>query len=204
MPADVSQLFALNDPLLDRWMRVDYGDHEELPEVSNRALSEYLVSRAIPLELRGYMGGHPADVVWSGRIDLMAISERLANALEAERISGWKPYSIHLYDRTGNSCPGYVGLGILGPQLAWEKGRSEIVSMDQWDDPSARYVQAKGAYFDESAWDGSDFFWVAGVKAITKRVRDLIIRMKIRNVKIVPLTEVTFWTERSGLERPNR
>ena len=47
----------------------------------------------------------------------------------------------------------------------------------------------KGPQFDESLWDGSDFFRVDIFYVITRRVQRVLKRAKLKNVKIEPLAE---------------
>jgi hypothetical protein len=145
-----------------------------------------------PLKMRGYMGGHVADVLWTGLLSLVCVSTKVVEFLTENEVTGWATYPVEAYDRRGDPLPGYHGFAVTGPHCKRDRGRSEIVTRPHPANAERQVEHYRGLYFDESGWDGSDVFlirYTAGI-IISEKVYRLFRRHRIANVRFTPLTEV--------------
>ena len=52
------------------------------------------------------------------------------------------------------------------------------------------YKVYKGYFFDESKYDGSDFFLVRNSFIISDKVKEILTKNKIKNTQLTPILEV--------------
>jgi hypothetical protein len=187
-----TQFFNLSDPLASRPLRLEIGKERYYPTSEERlALFRGKLLRASHvLQLRAYMGGQATDFLWTGLPPLVCISDRVIGLLRGRKFTGWNVYPVEVYDRRGECLPGYFGFAVTGPRLKRDRSRSEIITKPPPTPTGKSYQVYKGLYFDEKAWDGSDFFLVGGSIVVTQSVRDVCKKAKISNVRFTPLIEV--------------
>lgn len=189
---DYGKFYELSDPLANRPLRLEDYDSDWLTNEQLQLLVRGALRPEQPLKLRGYMGRQVVDVLWTGRALLFCVSSRVIELLSEHGITGWSTFPVEVYDRQGGPLPGYHGFAITGPVCRRDKSRSQIVAKPPPVPEGEGREVYRGLYFDESQWDGSDFFWVdrSGGRVVTERVYRLFKRNKISNVRLVPLPEV--------------
>ncbi len=160
MKADYENLFKMQDPFNDRWMRLDPEDprwgQPDFAQWADR-LARGEAEADPPLRLVQAMGGKPADVMWSTFLVFVVISERVVELLQAHGFTGWKTYAVEVYDRKGHLLPGYFGLGVTGRVGKWDPWRSPVVDRPPIVPGGAPYQARIGLFFKDDFWDGSDF-----------------------------------------------
>ena len=188
---EFSKLYHLDDPLASRPFRLsDEGYSEWLTKRQAIELFRGRLKLDIPLRLGSYQGGQATDFLWSGLIPLVCISERVSELLQINRITGWSTYPVEVYGRKGEPLPGYQGFAVIGNECRRDRSRSHILTRQAV--PNGEPFQVyKGLYFDEADWDGNDIFLIQNHEiAVTKKVRNLLMKSKVSNVKLIPLVEV--------------
>jgi hypothetical protein len=190
---DYSQLFLLDDPVSSRYLRLS-NRQDRLSIDKEILVSHGDLQPPKPLVMKGYMGGQITDILWSGSI-LVCVSQKVIDILLDNRFSGWSTFPVEVYDRRNNYLPGYYGFAIPSFVGDQELKRSEIITKPPNGVGGETYTVYKGVYFDESKWDGSDFFRITeGFIAVTKRVKDAFTKDKIKNIEFTPLPDVEIMT----------
>lgn len=131
-------------------------------------------------------GKKMTDILDTGSVNLFLISDRLKVLLEKNHLSGWKTYPIKLYDKKNNEIPDYHGFSIIGHCTPIDYEKSEIIEKHMV--PTGTIVKFyKGIQVDN--WDGTDFFFPDGSKAIfiTKKTADILNKNKITNMRLTDL-----------------
>lgn len=128
------------------------------------------------LEVTKSQGDYIYDIVRLQDPFNFLISNRLHHRLQDESLTGWKMYKV----KTKDLPDGYVGfqcIGKCGPPPRPKK---------------AGFVE--GFHFDESTWDGSDFFTPETTAMIicTEKAKSVLMEFNISN-KICVLTQDERW-----------
>ena len=160
-----------------------------------RGADDFAVTRGEELappgcSARWAMGAtNPSDVIWTRVAAPVLLSERLVAMLREQGFTGWDTYPVTLTDRRGARLPDYHGLSVQGRCGPIDPSRSTRISKEY---PAGPFPVARGVYFDESSWDGSDVFvstdgkgWIFVVEAVQR----FFDRARIKNLQLVPLTE---------------
>lgn len=142
-----------------------------------------------PIEIYHAMGGRPFDFIWLTSVSKPIVSDRVVNLLCEGNFTGWATYPVTVYGENGSVIPGYSGLAITGRcgPFDWTRGRREMRQM-----PGGLFPYYVGHYFDAESWDDSDFFVsTSGDRTIcaVERVKNVLARAKVRNVRWVRLTD---------------
>lgn len=146
-----------------------------------------------PLVAKWNLGApKPGDIASACTIGILFISERVRGLLKKYKLTGWSTYPVALYDKAGKLCEGFVGLSITGRCGPQNEECGELV---HGQNLNAQFPQFRGIYFDESTWDGSDFF-LSGRRGrrvfVTEAVKRVFEDNAIANVMFTPLTEATW------------
>lgn len=139
----------------------------------------------------------PGDIVVGQSTAWFYLSERLQRLCQVHQLTGWTTQPILLHNKAGDICPGYGVLSITGRCGPQDRRKGEVVPGQKL---GKNYVQHRGMYFDESTWDGSDFFLSnegGSFVFATDRVKNLFDKYKIEGFEFTPLTEAT-WYKKSG------
>jgi hypothetical protein len=185
-----SELFHFRDPFSSRWLRLDpISDWVVNVAIADRlAFGEWQPPE--PVVFRGYMGGPIADILWTGLPPLFCVSEMIVKILKENNFTGWATYPVEVSDRKGNRLPGYQGFAVTSYAGKRDLSRSPIIRRAPYVPGGGNPEVYKGFYFDEAAWDGSDFFRVhPSDKIVTRAVKDAFTNAKIRNVKFIALPD---------------
>jgi hypothetical protein len=183
------EFFLFEDPFSSRWLRV-----KPLPEFVNNELARILAfgssKPSKPVVFRGYMGGPVADILRTGLPPYLCMSQRVLDILEKNQFTGWSTYPVEVFDRKGNILIGYYGLAVTSYAGDRDLTRSTIIDKGPIVKGGKPYKVYKGLFFDETKWDGSDFFRIGnGNIIVSKVVKDVFNKAKIRNVKFVALCD---------------
>jgi len=81
-----------------------------------------------PVAFKAYMGGSPADFLWTGFPPLFCVSQRVIDLLEENQFTGWSTYPVEVYDRHGGKLPGYHDFAITGSAVRRDLSRSQIIT----------------------------------------------------------------------------
>jgi hypothetical protein len=114
---------------------------------------------------------------------LLAASPRLLEVLNA--FNGWNGYPLEVIDGFGELVPGYRGIAITG-----RCGRL-VSDVTRIEGPAGQEFYV-GLHFPVETWSGDDIFLPRSSLriVITRKLRDEIVKAKIRNITIENLTEV--------------
>ncbi len=192
MIPDYEKLYLLKDPFATLPIRLAPYDDAWLDRSEAVRLLQGEIYPRLPLKLRPAMGGKFVDFLWSTLTPIRVISEQLIDLFIVECFTGWSTYPIEVLDKGGNILTNYFGLGITGKAGGHDLRRVEPVEKPPIVQGGASYTILKGLYFEDDAWDGSDFSLmghsISGI--VTERVVQALKRAKIRNVRLIPLTIV--------------
>lgn len=162
------KFFTIENPM-DRMAIWGDGDFVAM----NRANRIETVSEPIRVEIQG--GKRMLDVIWVGVFPLF--SNRAVDLMLGARLTGWRTYDVDVISDTGRRMEGYSGLTITGRcgEVYLDAEHSEVIYENL---PAARAPFFRGIWFDESLWDGSDFFLSSSAhksfKFTSERVRQVL------------------------------
>jgi len=146
------------------------------------------------LQARWSMGRpDPGEIAIGRSTDWFYLSAKIQEAFIANGVTGWSTYSIELYNKAGELCPGYAGLSITGRCGPTDQQGGEVVPGQR---PGKKNVLRIGLYFDELTWDGSDFFCPEGRNSymfVTERVKNLFEQRGIEGFEFSSLTETKWY-----------
>ncbi len=141
-------------------------------------------------------GGTVTDILWSGSVLRLCISQRVIELLEENHFTGWSTYPVEVYGRKGEPLPGYHGFAIKSYAGMQDISRSQIVTKPPFHPLGTPWTAYRGFFFDESKWDGSDIFRVSGLFiVVTQRVKEAFKKARITNVMFEPLPEIEIDTQ---------
>lgn len=151
-----------------------YGDYDNMPTLIWMQDGNY--------------GSKLRDVL-CGTTSLYLISDRFKDLLAAHGLTGWKTYSIELYDKKGRQIEGYNGFSIIG----------KAGDMHKFDAPPIELgysPKSAGYYFEFDKWDGSDVFRISPhFIVITKRFAEVLLNHKVSGISIARLTDYGDWSK---------
>jgi hypothetical protein len=138
----------------------------------------------------------PSDFVRATSARPLLISNRLRELLLENNVTGWKSWPCHIVGKHGEDYE-YHFLGVSGQCGPIKHNVDSIVSRKSGL-IDVEYV--RGMYFDLSEWDGSDICMPnrTGHRIVTKKVRDLFGKNKIKHCEMTDIREVE--VEKSILE----
>ena len=147
------------------------------------------------LQVHWGMGrAEPGDIAVGQTVAWYYLSERVQQFFLEHDLTGWVTYPIILHNKAGEVCPGYAGLSITGRCGPIQEERSQPIPKHL---KKPGMGDRMGLYFDESSWDGSDFFCPEGENMwmfATERVKNLFEEYMIKGFEFTPLTEATFYS----------
>ena len=142
-----------------------------------------------PIQFDAAQGRKATDFLWTQLIKPVCVSDRVIRILEEYDVTGWSTYPVQVFDAEGVLHDSYHGLVVTGAVCEADYTRSAIVTKPSPTPRGKSYDVYRGLYFDEDQWDGSDMFWVGGVRVVVDKVRTLFERHRIENVRFTPLAE---------------
>ena len=188
---DKSLYFELTDPLAVEPFRL----RSRLPEAAKtdgvdiRSISQGKARIQCPVQFDATQGTEATDILWTQLVTPVCISDKVVSLLNVSNVSGWSTYPVEVFDTEGILQPKYHGLAVTGAACEADYSRSTVVEKLSPAPRGKSYEVFRGLYFDEDQWDGSDMFWVGGLRVVVARVKALFEDAGIENVKFVPLIE---------------
>jgi hypothetical protein len=179
-------LFELQDPVANPPFRADI-----LFDKPFRLLRAE-TSPTEPVRVAHAMGGRPQDFIWTTYGSVFLVSERVCKLLENARVSGWKTYPVEVIDRVGAIVPGFYGFAVTGRCGSIDPSMSHYYQKLAPVQHGKACWHRKGLYFEPRSWDGSEIFCPSGRGGyvfVVERVKQLIEKAKVRNVKLGRLSE---------------
>jgi hypothetical protein len=155
---------------------------------------------AQPVRFHHDAGTRAYDLVgttWGG---ILLVSDRVISALEEHHFTGWRAYTVALFDSRGAAIDGYSGLAVTGRCGPVEDGLSPLMPVPPRG-PGGSVVMARiGLRFVPDTWDGSDLFVPdeTGLVFVTQAVRDALCAIKVTNMNFTRITEVEMVEPRGG------
>lgn len=130
------------------------------------------------------------DVIDTGHASLYLISDRFKELLENNKFTGWKVFSVEIFDNTGKQIFGYQGLSITGRCGPINYSKSEII--EKQPVPNGKLSKYyKGKHVDIHSWDKSSFFLPEGNTGIIvdQEVSKAIKSYKLSNIALENLAD---------------
>jgi hypothetical protein len=131
----------------------------------------------------------PNEIVWTRVVGPVLLSATLVEVLRTNGFSGWDVYPVPLRGKAGESLPSYFGLIVHGRCGAIDPSRS-VKAMKEY--PAGSFPIVKGLGFEESSWDGADFFMPSDGTAwvfVTERVKR-VLASTVRNARFEALDQI--------------
>lgn len=178
-----SHLFAISDPFLRSACRLEFP-FESSP--SRRLRAELLT----PVRVQCAFGKVMHLWLWTTSASTPIVHHNLLRAFEDEGITGWDTYPVEVVGPTGHVLHDFAGLAVRGRCGSMTREQSAI---ELKEFPGGWYPRLVGQTFDESSWDGSDFFMSPNMQQMycTERVVRICTRTKAKNVAFESLSQTT-------------
>lgn len=141
-----------------------------------------------PITFKQEHGNKLYDILNTGYAGLFLISKKMTTVLKENNLTGWKVFSIKLYDKNDNEITRYHGFSIIGHSGPTSYEKSKIIEKRFVPNgPLCRYY--KGVTLDN--WDESDFFTPEGTSQtfITRKAADILKKNKISNMYLENLAD---------------
>ncbi|WP_143751757.1 hypothetical protein [Maribacter sp. 6B07] len=161
------------------------------PEISR---GEKEVREAV--SVKHSMGGKSlSDIIWTTNAFPFIVSKRIIDLFKSNGITGWKIYDVHILSKNNELIDQkYYGLIITGRCGYQDYSQSSIV-MDKIGITTEPH--AKGFYFKNNYWDGTDLFMCETdengestmFRFCSQKVVDLIKKEKIKNLSLKKTTD---------------
>ncbi len=119
----------------------------------------------------------------------VCVSERAIRILRENEVSGWSTYPVEAFDPKGELLADYHGLVVTGAVCDADYSQSAVITKPPPATRGKSYDVYRGLFFDEAQWDGSDMFWVGGVRVVTEKVKKAFEQNGVENVAFMPLPE---------------
>lgn len=188
---NLQSIFELGDPMAVEPYRL----RSRLPgDTVAESVNVQLVSRGKswlqePLQFDAAQGTEASDFLWTQLLDPVCVSERVVHILRENKVSGWSLYPVEVFDKDGDLLPNYHGIAVTGTECEANYGRSAVVTKPPPTPYGRSYDVYQGLFFNEEDWDGSDMFWVGGVRVVVEKVKELLEVNKVKNVLFTPLSQ---------------
>ncbi|MCR9115715.1 MAG: hypothetical protein NXI22_02060 [bacterium] len=172
--------------------RCFYGDPEGVTPHAELLRGEWRPDA--PLKINWSMGRPSPEEIARGRsVAWFYLSPSIQELFSEHGLTGWSTYPIELADKSGDICMGYAGLSITGRCGPIQRERASPAPEENRKPGTPDLV---GMYFDESTWDGSDFFCPAGTNAykfVTDEVRQLFAQHRIKGFQFTSLNKAMWY-----------
>jgi len=144
-----------------------------------------------PIRVRIQSGSKPGDFVFTTRVAVVLISERVANLLKENNITGWDTYDVAFFGKKG-PIDGYFGLTVAGRIGPFKKDRVIVKKMPPRLPGAPEYYARFGMYLDESQWDGSDICTTKGTlcRFCNEKVKSLFEEHDITNISLTRVEDL--------------
>lgn len=181
--------FKLSDPVNTRAKRFRVITQSS-SLTSKKDLSKNPVSEYVDVELVPSFGSGIYDVLWTTFPEILCISKKLADIFTNLDFTGWQCQSVIIKDPENVLPDEYYRFLITGPSYDLDSTRMILEDRPAPTPLGKPYQVYRGLFFDESKYDGSDFFFISNFIIITKRVKQALQKYHIRNIEITSLINV--------------
>lgn len=143
-----------------------------------------------PVYFRKHLGAVLYDHVSGGDPYLQLYHQRFFNELLLLGYTGFMAVPAILQART--TTTDHACLVVTGRAGEEDVRKGEIIDLGPIVPGGPSKIVKRGIFFDEDTWDGSDFFLLKDKTfvIVTERVKEVIERLQLTNVKVVPVEEV--------------
>lgn len=182
--------YLINSELLSSSIHASLEDNLSLNELQKLFKGEF-TSINFPINFRQEHGKKESDLLDTGTIYILLISEKVRNILLRNKISGWKTYEVKVFDKNNKEITGYHGLSITGKCAPTYFNEEKIIKKQLTENaPLSSFY--KGLFFDIGNWDGSDIFMPTDSYyiIITEKVYNILSQAKLTNFKFENLIHV--------------
>ena len=182
-------LFVLADPMAAKPFRL----RSRLPsdakvegvDIHSLSRGESRITR--PIQFDAAQGSKATDILWTQLVTPVCVSKRIIHILRENEVSGWSTYPVEIFDLEGEQLPDYHGFAVTGAVCDADYSRSAVVTKPPPTPRGKSYDVYRGLFFDEAQWDGSDMFWVGGVRVVIEKVKRIFEQNGVDNVAFTPL-----------------
>ena len=184
-------LFVFSDPMAAEPFRLRSrlpGD-AKVEGVDIHSLSRGESQIKEPIQFDAAQGSKATDILWTQLVTPVCVSGRIIRILHENKVSGWSTYPVEVFDPEGELLPDYHGLVVTGAVCDADYSRSAVIAKPPPAPRGKSYDVYKGLYFDENQWDGSDMFWVGGVRVVVEEVKRVLEQNGVENLAFTPLAE---------------
>eukprot|EP01132_Coremiostelium_polycephalum_P000319 gene319-410_t len=130
---------------------------------------------SFPIIFKQVYGKKLQDMLDTGWPGLFLISDRMKSVLEENQLTGWKTFSVQVFDKKGEGIPGYHGFSITGRCGEIDYSKSPIIEKRRVPDgPLVKFY-----------------------KVITQRAAEILKKNKLTNIDLENLSDL----EMSGAKR---
>jgi len=185
MKANLAQLFVLSEAFERSAARAEFAS-------SIDGIDDWAVGKcAETIRLKQTSRGNLRDLVGTTHAGFYLLSRRVQEALQREKVTGWRACPIQFTDADGNANDNYSAIGITARCGHLDNSRSEKVVRLSSESraPSSWWV---GLYFDEDTWSGADLFRPDGtmLTLATSRAKAVFEGIGATNVRFRRMLEV--------------
>ena len=188
---DYKSLFVLSDPMQAEPFRLR---SRRLSDVKAGGIDFVALSRGEsqtkgPIQFDVAQGTIATDILWMQLVAPVCVAKRVIRILSENEVSGWSTYPVEVFDQEGELLADYHGLVVTGGVCDADYNRSAVITKPPPAPRGKSYDVYKGLFFDEDQWDGSDMFWVGGVRVVVEKVKTAFEKSGVENVAFTPLPE---------------
>ena len=133
------------------------------------------------------------DILGTYTVSLFLVSQKFKDLCEANYLTGITFFDVNIVSKATQVLPKYYGLAVSGRAGKIHFDESEIIRK-KYSEGAPDVVLYKGIYFDESLWDGSDFFLLEnyfGINVSEKAVK-VLQSAALTNLRFNPLEDIEF------------
>lgn len=147
-----------------------------------------------PITFKQQSGSKLFDLLDTGWVGLFLVSQRIAEIIEMNQLTGYRLFEIELYTKKEDKVSGYFGLSIVGRSGPLKYNVNSIIEKRTVPNgPTSKFYV--GQYIDANTWDGSDFFLSEGNKGIkcSQNVVEKLSKVKLTHIYFEDLSTVEVW-----------
>jgi len=182
--------FELNSDLSSTKFHAHLFGYNNKKNAEKRLLIGDYEGFEFPLTFKHERQHKALDILVTGPY-LYLISDRMKKILEENKLTGWNPIYVKLFDIKNNEIPGYYGFSISGRCGPVDYHKCEIIER-RYVENGPLVKEYIGLPIGLEEWDGSDFFlpkgWLGTI--ITPKAADIFKKNKITNLALTRLSDV--------------
>ena len=165
---------------------IDENTHDSNRKIYDNLLIGEYEPYSFPIVFHQYDGNRLRNVLDTGWPPVYLISDRMRDILIDNNITGWKAYTIELYDKKDRIISGYNGFSVIGRGGSYDKN----YKLGYLDKEKQHFGATTRGLYNLSNWDGSDFFimWYREL-IVTERVMKLLKKNKIDAIEYEKLSD---------------